>query len=107
MHVHFSHIFGLHHGLKVCCAYPCKALDGWALSSPTFESKHTSYHRVLSWGPEMLVLFLDQRIERALHQLVSVEVNHNYGMTLYAPRRDEEAKVHKEQGHGMTYGGNC
>jgi hypothetical protein len=55
----------------------------------------------------MLVLFLDQRIERALHQLVSVEVNHNYGMTLYAPRRDEEAKVHKEQGHGMTYGGNC
>ncbi len=42
MHVHFSHIFKLHHGLKVCCACPCKALDGWALSGPTLKSKHTS-----------------------------------------------------------------
>jgi hypothetical protein len=39
------------------------------------------------------------------HQLVSVEVNHNYGMTLYAPSRDEKARVHKKQGHGTTYGG--
>ncbi len=31
MHVHFSHIFELHHGLKVCCACPCRYLDGWAL----------------------------------------------------------------------------
>ncbi len=28
MHVHFSHIFELHHGLKVCGACPCRALDG-------------------------------------------------------------------------------
>jgi hypothetical protein len=40
-----SHIFELHHGLKVCCACPCRASDGWALSHPTLESKHTIYHR--------------------------------------------------------------
>jgi hypothetical protein len=42
MHVHFSHIFELHHGLKICCACSCKALDGWALLGPTFKSRHTS-----------------------------------------------------------------
>jgi hypothetical protein len=42
MHVHFSHIFKLYHGLKVCCACPCKALDAWASSGPTFELRHTS-----------------------------------------------------------------
>ncbi len=42
MHVHFSHIFKLHHGLKVCYACPCKTLDGWVLSSATFESRHIS-----------------------------------------------------------------
>jgi len=42
-----------------------------------------------------------------LHQLVSVEANHNCAMTLYAPSRDEEARVHKKQGHGMTCGGKC
>jgi hypothetical protein len=40
MHVHFSHIIELR--LKVCCACPCRALDGWALSSATLKSKHTS-----------------------------------------------------------------
>jgi hypothetical protein len=34
-----------------------------------------------------------------------VEANHNYGMTLYAPSQDEEARVHKKQGHDMTCGG--
>jgi len=43
-----------------------------------------------------------------LHRLVNVEANHNYGMTLYAPSRDEEAsRVHKKQGHDMTCGGKC
>jgi hypothetical protein len=42
MHVHFSHILELHHELKVCCACPCRALDGWVLSSPTLKSRHTS-----------------------------------------------------------------
>ncbi len=35
-------------------------------------------------------------------QLVSVEANHNYGTTLYAPSRDEKTKVHKKQGHGTS-----
>jgi len=42
MHVHFSHIFELHHGLKVCCACPCRALDGWASSCATLKSRHMS-----------------------------------------------------------------
>jgi hypothetical protein len=42
MLVHFSHIIELHHGLKVCCACPCKSLDGWASSGATFKSRHTS-----------------------------------------------------------------
>jgi hypothetical protein len=42
MHVHFSHIIELRHGLKVCCACPCRALDGWASSGATLESRHTS-----------------------------------------------------------------
>ncbi len=42
MHVHFSHIIELHHGLKVCCACPCRALDGWVSLGATFESKHTN-----------------------------------------------------------------
>jgi len=33
-----------------------------------------------------------------------MEVNHNYGMTLYAPSQNEEARVHKKQGHGTTCG---
>jgi hypothetical protein len=37
MHVHFSHIFKLHHGLKICCSCPCKPLDGWASSSSTLK----------------------------------------------------------------------
>ncbi len=41
MDIQISHIFKLHHGLNVCCACPCKALDGWAMSHPTFESRHT------------------------------------------------------------------
>jgi len=39
--------------------------------------------------------------------LVGVEANYDYGMTLYAPSGDEEAKVHKEQGCGMTCGCKC
>jgi len=35
-----------------------------------------------------------------------VEANHNCGITLYAPSRDEEARVHKKQGHGTTCGGS-
>ncbi len=34
--------FKLHHGLKVCYACPCKALDSWVSSSPTLGSRHTS-----------------------------------------------------------------
>jgi hypothetical protein len=34
--------FELHHGLKVCYACPCRTLDGYALSSPTLKSRHTS-----------------------------------------------------------------
>jgi hypothetical protein len=49
--IHFSHIFELHHGLKVCCACPCKTLDGWALSGPTLkqntQASIESYHGVL------------------------------------------------------------
>ncbi len=56
MHVHFSHIFELHHGLKVCCACPCRALDGWASLGLTLKSRHTNLHRVLSWGFKMLVI---------------------------------------------------
>jgi hypothetical protein len=41
------------------------------------------------------------------HCLVGVEANYDYGMTLYAPSGDEEAKVHKEQGCGMTCGCKC
>jgi hypothetical protein len=37
LHVHFSHIFELHHGLKVCCTCPCRVLDGWTMSCATFE----------------------------------------------------------------------
>ncbi len=42
-----------------------------------------------------------------LHQLINVEVNHDSGMTLYAPSQDEEARVHKKQGHNMTCDGKC
>jgi len=42
LNVHFSHIFELLHGLKVYCACPCKALDGWAFSSATLKSRQTS-----------------------------------------------------------------
>jgi hypothetical protein len=55
----------------------------------------------------MLVLSWDQGFEGALHRLVNVEANHNYGMTLYALSRNEEVKVHKKQGHDMTCGGKC
>ncbi len=41
------------------------------------------------------------------HQLVSVEANHNCGMTSYVPSWNEEAKVHKKQGHGTTCGSKC
>jgi hypothetical protein len=37
--------------------------------------------------------------------LVGVEVHYNYGTTLHAPSKDEEAWVHKEQGCPTTYGG--
>jgi hypothetical protein len=39
--------------------------------------------------------------------MVGVEVNYDYGMTLYAPSGDKEVKVHKEQGCGMTCGRKC
>jgi hypothetical protein len=55
----------------------------------------------------MLVFFQDQRFEGALHRLISVEAKHNNGMTLYAPSQDEEARIHKKQGHGATYNGKC
>jgi len=42
----------------------------------------------------MLVFSLDQRFERASHWLIDVDVNHNSGMTLYAPSQNEERKVH-------------
>jgi hypothetical protein len=42
MHVQFSHIFKLHHGLEVCCGCPCRALDGWASSGAPLKLKHTS-----------------------------------------------------------------
>jgi len=50
MHVHFSHRFESHHQLKVCCACPCKALDGSTLSSPTLESRYKSSHRIFVMG---------------------------------------------------------
>jgi hypothetical protein len=50
LHVDFSHILELHHGLKICYACPCKVLDGWALSGVALESRHTSYHRVSIMG---------------------------------------------------------
>jgi len=49
MHVHFSHIFELHHGLKIFCACPCKALDGWVSLGPTLESRHTTLVEILSF----------------------------------------------------------
>jgi len=36
-----------------------------------------------------------------------VEANQNNGMTLHAPSEDEEAKVHKKQGHGATCNNKC
>jgi len=41
------------------------------------------------------------------HQVVSVEVDHNCGTTLYVLSQDEDAKLHKKQDHGMTCGGKC
>jgi hypothetical protein len=55
----------------------------------------------------MLVLSWDQGFDGVLHQLINVEVNHDSGMTLYAPSQDEEARVHKKQGHNMTCDGKC
>jgi hypothetical protein len=37
----FTHI-RIHHQLKVCCACPCKALDGLVSLGPTFKSRHVS-----------------------------------------------------------------
>ncbi len=42
-----------------------------------------------------------------LHELNSVEANHNSSMTFYAPSQDEESKVYKEQSHSMTCDGKC
>jgi len=39
--------------------------------------------------------------------LVVVEVNYDYGTTIYASSRDEEVRVHKEQGCGMTCANKC
>jgi hypothetical protein len=36
------HTFKLYHALKVCCACPCRALDGWDSSGAALESRHTS-----------------------------------------------------------------
>jgi hypothetical protein len=33
-----------------------------------------------------------------------VEANHNSGTTFYAPSQDEETRVDKKQGHGVTCG---
>jgi hypothetical protein len=55
----------------------------------------------------MLVFFLGQGFEGVPHRLVNVEINHNYGTTLYAPSQDEEAKVHQKESHGTTCGGKC
>jgi hypothetical protein len=41
------------------------------------------------------------------HQLINVEANHNSGITLYTPSRDEESRVYKKQNHGMTCDGKC
>jgi hypothetical protein len=40
-------------------------------------------------------------------EFLESKVKHNYGMTLYAPSRDEEARVHKKESHGTTCGGKC
>jgi len=55
------------------------------------------YHRVLKRWFSLKT----KGLWGALHWLVNVEVNHNCGMTLYAPSWDEETKVHKKQGHGI------
>jgi hypothetical protein len=51
LHVHFSHIFELHHGLKLCCACPYKALDGGLCQVPHLnqntQASIKSYHEVL------------------------------------------------------------
>jgi len=62
---------------------------------------------VLSWSSKTLVLSWDQMFEGVPHWLVSVAATHNYGTTLYAWSQDEEARVHKKQGHGMTCDGKC
>jgi hypothetical protein len=41
------------------------------------------------------------------HCLVGVEANYDYGMMPYAPSGNEEVKVHKEQGCGMTCDRKC
>ncbi len=50
----------------------------------------------------MLVIFWDQGFEGVLYWLVTMEANHDNGTTLYASSQNEEAKVHKKQGHGVT-----
>jgi hypothetical protein len=46
-----AYIFKLHHGLKVCCACPCRALDGWLCQIPhsnqDTQPSMESYHGVL------------------------------------------------------------
>jgi hypothetical protein len=39
--------------------------------------------------------------------LVGVEANYDYGTTLYALSGDEEVRVHKKQGCGMTCANKC
>jgi hypothetical protein len=36
-----------------------------------------------------------------------MEVNHDIGTTLYASSQNEEARIHKKQGHGVICGGKC
>lgn len=36
--------------------------------------------------------------------MVCVEANYNCGMALYAPNKNEETMLHKEQGRGTTCG---
>jgi hypothetical protein len=50
----------------------------------------------------MLVLSWNQGFKGAPHQLISVETIHNHGVPLYVASRDEETRVHKNQGRGTT-----
>jgi hypothetical protein len=82
-------------------------MDGGSLTNPTFKQRHTSFHSVLSWGIEVMVILGDQKALRSLDWLVGVETHNHCCKTLHAYDQNETTWIYQKQSYGTHCQSKC